>query len=88
MFERLAGIGLYPDELKDMGAVMPALRRPGELIGGGFEAIKQGDVEPIIEEGIHQIPGIGYSAWTEGMIGGDEERTRPRRPTRARPRRR
>jgi hypothetical protein len=64
-FERGAGMALYPDEVGDLGSAFPASRRPIEAVGAITEAARAGDVEPLIEEGIHQIPGVGYSGWTE-----------------------
>jgi hypothetical protein len=77
-FERGAGMALYPSELGDFGAAFPATRRPIEAAGAIIEAAKAGDVDPISDELIHQIPGIGYSEWTRALTE-DKRRTRKRK---------
>jgi hypothetical protein len=66
-FERGAGLLLYPDEVSDLGGAFPAGRRPIELGKAAVQSLGAGDVEPLIEEGKHQIPGYGYSGWQQMM---------------------
>ncbi|MHA2068860.1 MAG: hypothetical protein ACXABY_31240, partial [Candidatus Thorarchaeota archaeon] len=79
-FERGAGMILRPKgELGDIGAALPASRRPIEIGTAAIEAGRAGEVEPLTKELGRQIPGYSYSGWQEMMEGEPRRKTRKRK---------
>jgi hypothetical protein len=78
-----------PSDMDSLSGIIPIARRPIGAIQAIGTAASRGEVEPITDEMLHQIPGVGWSAWTKAMTDPKKgPKARKRGVRRPRPRRR